>query len=256
MKKLKLRGLLLLHIMLAVFVTGCKDGQGENADAVRPEVSEEVQAEDRGTESAESSKEAAAAEEAVSWLESHGLVITPQGDFTYQTMGVDADDNDTELFEVPSQVKITESTEGVEDGYKQVTAVFTEDMINNIDGGYWNYISAFDRYTGISFEFDTETTYTDFGETAQKDGFVTIGSGKDTYSVAVSQNTVNDYPFIEESVTVTCPESYDGTVFQIGRCDAAQIEKFMEMDMTARLYTIDELPFYGEGYYYFAYGDK
>ena len=186
----------------------------------------------------------------VDWLQEHDIEITPQGDFTYVTTNHNA-----EIFEAVSSAVITETTEGVEEGYKQVICTFVNDFANS-DAGYRFWSSAFDRYTGTSFEFDSETTYTDFGQSSNKAGFVTIVNGDVSYDVSITFETVNEDPQITKTITVTCPVDYDGVVFQIGYSDEALAEANGAIDYTARLYTIDELPAYGDGYYYFSYSNE
>lgn len=245
-------------LFLLMMLIGCGNTSETNKQEAEKKIEKEIAAETQ-TEAEEQQaveSEEIETEDRVSWFDSHGLVITPQGEFSYTTMSVDIDNIDVGTFDVPSEVMITETTVGVEDGYKQVMAIFTEDVSASEESSYWNYVSAFDRYTGTSFEFDTEAIYTDSGDTVQKKGFVTISNGKESYDVSVRYDAVNDYPYIEDSITVICPIDYDGVVFQIGYCDPARLEEFMEIDLAERLYTIDEFPFYGEGYYYFSYSDK
>lgn len=189
------------------------------------------------------------------WFEEHGLVITPQGEFTFTTMTYDGNNNALSPIEAKSRVVVTETTDGVDDGYKKVTASFTTDYsaVYDVGGsGVWYWTSAFDRYTGTSFEFDPTLTVTDPGETNRKEGFATIVNGDDSYNVAIAFETISNYPVIDNNVTVTCPVDYDGVVFQIGYDD----DKLMEedtIDYSARFYTIDELPFFGDQYVYFSY---
>lgn len=231
------------------------------------EESVEETAEETEEEPVEETAEEPEEEPAKDWFEEHELVITPQGDFTFTTMayGLDSNDNkeDVGTYEVIADAVIMETTDGVEDGYKEVTMVCNrdgsgcEDVYRNAGydyGGFWSWSSAFDRYTGTSFEFDSSITYTSAGETSQKEGFVTIVNGDESYDVSISFETVNNWPDITRTITVTCPVDYDGVVFQIGYNDQEKIAE--EIDFTARLYTIDELPHYGDGYYYFSYSDE
>lgn len=251
----KLISLFLSVLVMAVMMIGCgsvADTNMQGTEEEKKQVTETSEKEDQQPAEDSESK----TEDTVSWFESQGLTITPQGEFTYTTMSVDLDDNDSETFDVLTKVVITETTDGVEDGYKKVTAVFTEDVSASPEASYWNYISAFDRYTGTSFEFDTETAYTESEDTIAKEDFVTISNGDKSYDVSIKFEGVNFFPDMEETVTVICPVDYDGTVFQIGYCDSKQIEEQDKIDLSERLYTIDEFPYYGEGYYYFSYNNK
>lgn len=270
--------------MTAVMLSGCSSDtkatladdtvtieEEQPAEEVAEESIEET-AEEVEEEPVEETAEEPEEEPAKDWFEEHELVITPQGDFTFTTMAYVFDSNDNKevvgTFEVIADAEITETTDGVEDGYKEVTMVWNCDMSGCEDvgrnagygveygTGYWSWSSAFDRYTGTSFEFDSSTTYTNVGETSQKEGFVTIVNGDESYDVSISFETVNNAPDITRTITVTCPVDYDGVVFQIGYNDQELHAANQEIDYTARLYTIDELPYYGDGYYYFSYSDE
>lgn len=250
--------LTLSGVFVAMVLIGCGGTSKENTQKSVAAAGAEITAEPE-TEAGDQQTvvdDGSETEDTITWFDSKGLTITPQGEFTYTTMSVDIDDNDVETFEVPSKVVITETTEGVEEGYKKVVAVFNEDVMDCPEYSYWNYISAFDRYTGTSFEFDPETVYTETEDEVLNEGFVTIGKGEESYNISLSIEGVNEFPDMEETITVTCPIDYDGVVFQIGYCDSEMIAAYAEMDMAARLYTIDEFPFYGEGYYYFSYSNK
>lgn len=275
--------ILSVSLMTAVMLSGCSsDTKTTLADdtvtieeeqpaeeVIEESVEETVEPEE---EPVEETAEEPEEEPAKDWFKEHELVITPQGDFAFTTMAYVFDSNDNKedvgTFEVIADAVIMETTDGVEDGYKEVTMVWNCDMSGCEDvgknagygavygTGYRDWFSAFDRYTGTSFEFDSLyiTTYID--ETSQKEGFVTIVNGDESYDVSISFETVNNWPDITDMITVTCPVDYDGVVFQIGYNDLELRAANQEIDYTARLYTIDELPYYGEGYYYFSYSDE
>lgn len=258
MKKKLLAMFLCLGLMMAA-IGGCGNtapgsaasgAAGSGAAGSGAAASEE----DQSAKQTEEPEDLPVEEPAKDWVEEHGLVITPQGDFSFTTMTYDTNDKAVSLIEVKGTAAITETTDGVEDGYKNVSVVFTTDVsgINEVGAyGEWHWLSAFDRYTGTSFEFDAEQTQTEAGETTGVDGFATVVNGEESYNVAISLETVNNYPIITNTLTVTCPVDYDGVVFQIGYNDAELMESDT-IDYAARLYTIDELPYYGDGYYYFS----
>ena len=194
------------------------------------------------------------------WFSEHGLVITPQGDFTYNAMAYDPERNDLELFPIYANAVITETTDGVEEGYKQVRIVFEKDASAIYDveneSGHRVWYSAFDRYTGISFAFDSTGAALAAGDTFYREGFISIPNGDESYDVSISFESENNHPYYTEIVTVTCPVDYDGAVFYIGPSDSKKKEANSRIDYSARLYTIDELPFYGDGYYFFSYSNR
>ena len=216
----------------------------------------EESTEDITKEPVEESVEEPVEEPAKDWFAEHGLVITPQGDFTFTTMGYDDSWNDVDTFEVKADAVITETTDGVEDGYKAVTMVWNIDVSASDEWGFWYWALSFDRYTGTVFAFDSSTQYTDYGETSSREGFVTIVNGEESYDVSVIDEDVNNYPIITKTITVTCPVDYDGVVFYIGYCDSEIDAAYGAIDLTARLYTLDEMPAYGDGYYYFSYSNE
>lgn len=195
-------------------------------------------------------------EPAGDWFDRQGLVITPQGDFTYLTGAQNISGEDVGSFEVKANAVITETTDGVEPGYKKVSIVCANDIGGYVNvpnaTGYYVWRTAFDRYTGIAFEFDSSVSYTDFGQSTQKEGFVTIVNGDDSYDVSIAFEWVNNDPVMTGIATVTCPVDYDGVVFQVGYSDAKLVDANSRIDYRARLYTLDELPFYGDNYYYFS----
>lgn len=261
MKKNLLK-ILLCASMLTVTIVGCGSSTEATIENDTVTLAEEEPAEEPTEEIAEETteepaEESAEAEEpmeepAKDWFGEHGLVITPQGDFTFTTMGCDDSYNDVKPFEVKANAAVSETTDGVEDGYKKVTMVWNIDA-SAVDGtGYNHWESAFDRYTGISFEADSsvmEGTY-------HWEGFFTIVNGDESYDVSIATEVISDYPKSTDTLTVTCPVDYDGVVFQIGYWDQELREANQAIDYTARLYTIDELPAYGNGYHYFSYSDE
>ena len=104
------------------------------------------------TETPEEVKEPEPEPEPSDWLEANGIIISPQGDFQCNMYGYDYDTSEaTGDFLADVNVVISETTDGVDEGFKKVVAVFTEDVSNSA-GTYMAWHSAFDRYTGTSFE--------------------------------------------------------------------------------------------------------
>ena len=274
MKKMVLK-ILLSFCMAVVVMGGCgSDTEATLADGTvtigedqttegTPEKPIEESAENVTEESKEEPIEESAKEPveepAKDWFEEQELVITPQGDFTFTAMAYDDSKNDADTFEVIADAVIIETTDGVEDGYKEIAIVWNMDMSPIVGLGFRGFrfnSLAFDRYTGIAFVFDSSVTTTNLGETSHKEGFVTIVNGDESYDVSVTNESVNNYPYITSTMTVICPVDYDGVVFQIGYDDLELREANQAIDYTARLYTLDELPYFGEGYYYFSYSNK
>lgn len=271
MKK-KLLSILLCCGLAAATLSGCgeEDATIENGTVNiegTPSTEESANNSTEGTtsNSAEETTEETTEEEpeeepARDWFEEHGLVITPQGEFTYNKMARDASGEDLQLFPVKANAVITESTDGVEDGYKIVTVTWVGDIsayneVANADTS-WHWVSAFDRYTGVSFEFDATSSFNSYGESSNKEGFVTIVNGDESYDVSIEFGSANNFPYSTDTIAVTCPVDYDGVVFYIGPSSKKMQEENMMIDYGARLYTIDELPAYGDGYYFFSYSNR
>lgn len=185
------------------------------------------------------------------WSAKQGITVTPQGDCQVEMGGYDAASNElTGDFMADVNVAISESTVDVTDGYKKVSAVFVIDVSNCTGDGILYWCSAFDRYTGTSFEFDSAVNQ-QLNTPATQDGFVTIQNGDETYDISVEFMTEGKGTFFTQKITVTCPADYEGAMFQIGTSSLEQLTKNAEIDYAARLYTIDELPFFGGEYLYF-----
>ncbi len=200
--------------------------------------------------------------EPVAWFDEKGLKITPQGDFTFDTVLMSSDGRvlidintfEKEKIDVPSNVTITETTEGAEEGYKKVTAVFNCDYSAGAGKICYAWSSAFDRYSGVSFEVDPDTTYGN----ATEPGVVQIKYKGEVYDVRMEYDAQQNGNTDTYTVTVICPEDYDGTVFDIGCAYKDLSEMYDKIDLKKKLYTIDELPYYGDhySYYYFSSSDK
>ena len=219
-------------------------GSTEETDAGEEEAETEVP-----TETEEPEPEPA------DWLEEHGIAITPQGDCQVAFSGC-TQDGDERIpagdFLADVNVSISETTEGAEEGFKKVSALFSMDVSSHTGTGFWEWNGAFDRYTGTFFDFvDTTDTSVNVGDHVTHEGFVTIQNGDEYYDVAVSYEVENQNPIIYLTITVTCPIDYDGVVFQIGYDSSELEEQYEQIDFSTRLYTIDELPYYGDGYLYF-----
>lgn len=192
-----------------------------------------------------------------SFFAEQGLSISPQGDFAFMS-GQHDGENDLGEFELTGNVMIYETTCPEREGYKIVTAIFECDM-SGVDEGLSPacWMSAFDRYTGTSFEFDS----TQIQEGESMLGGVQFDYEGKTYDVSMEYG----FEWNEEEQTrlvvidVTCPADYDGTVFQIGYSDLAINEANYAIDYSARLYTVDELPGYGSNghtYLYYSASDS
>ncbi len=168
--------------------------------------------------------------EPVTWFDEQGLTVTPQGEFNFRTQWNHWLDGYPESsrhkagdeVEITANASVTETTEGVESGYKKLVGTFEYDWakffysytpIVSYDPGLGSikpsvWISAFDRYTGTSFE--------------PGDVVIPIEYNGTTYDVKAAFNWDADYDYdigkmlVTGTITITCPADYDGAVFEIG----------------------------------------
>lgn len=190
------------------------------------------------------------------WAAKQGITVTPQGDCQVEMGGYDATSGEiTGDFMADVNVAVSESTVDVPNGFKKVSAVFTIDASNCSGDGILFWCSAFDRFTGTSFEFDSAVNNQLDGEHTAQDGFVTIQGNDETYDVSVEFMTEGEGTLITKTVAVTCPEDYEGVMFQLGKDSLEQMTENVKIDYAARLYTIDELPYFSGEYRYFTLTD-
>lgn len=228
----------------------------DDTDAVT-ENSEVIEDTEATTTTEETTAEPTPTPEPDSWFKDQGLTITPQGDFELVTEFVNGGNLGSKIT-VASNVQIQETTEGVKDGYKVIQAYFTLDFSKYFDMGDFklvvddrpsSWISVFDRYTGITYE----------------PGGVNVPIEYNGQNIEVkcdfewSRNETMDVEYC--LVYVLCPVDYDGAVFYVGHGagGASKIADGKNIDYSAKLYTIDELPFYdsnGFPYTYFSANDK
>ncbi|MCR4740012.1 MAG: hypothetical protein K5886_07115 [Lachnospiraceae bacterium] len=188
------------------------------------------------------------------YFSSAGLKVTPQGDFTFKTMLVSMDE-DTEEISLKANIETRENRDGVKDGFKEVIfeCRFDLDVFDESANPYFWY-TVFDRYTGTWLEFDDSVDTDD-------EGFVHIsggGAGKD-FDVKTEFESDSDDRYGYTTTIVTCPEWYDGTVFQIGYNSVELDKEIADTKSRGRLLRIDEQPCFdtnGHEYLYFTESDK
>ncbi|MBP5654070.1 MAG: hypothetical protein J6X33_01000 [Clostridiales bacterium] len=187
------------------------------------------------------------------WLSLHAIRITSAGEVNYETCETN-EEGDEKVIRIPATVQVTASGSDNEEGIKEVAAEYKCDL-SVLDEGYRinQWMSAFDRYTGTSFEFENKTATAD---EVYSGGTVFEARGE---TIKVNMEYAVNYDKEGKTLTVTikvrCPSDYDGTVFQLGYADNAITEANNELDHESRLYTIDELPGFdtnGHEYLYFS----
>ena len=181
--------------------------------------------------------------ESANWLEEHEIAITPQGDCSVVFYAYDSYVEDyVDDFAADVKGAISETTEGVDEGLKKVSVLYTIDISDSPSNGVTWQTSAFDRNTGTYFRVNNKTKEA-------------IRIGDEYYVVRTELEQVNDDPLYYITQTVICPVDFDGTVFRIGYITPELTDQNAKIDYQARLYTMDELPYWGEKAQYFTLTD-
>lgn len=220
----------------------------EEADvAEEPGAGNETEEADAGQEPEDgATPEDETGQEPVSWLEEHGVTITPQGDSSVRFYSYDSYPEDhVDDFMADVNVAISETTEGAEEGFKKVVVECTYDVSNNPDAcTNWMYsYGIFDRDTGVYFRSEAKT----------KDAVEIEG---EYFDVRTEWNMVEQYPIYHITYTLDCPADYDGAVFLFGYRTPEMREISKQIDFTAGLYTLDELPYDMESLRYWTLTDE
>lgn len=181
------------------------------------------------------------------------LTFSSPGSYTLSFAGYDEDENPIGEFEAKIDVELSETTDGVDAGMKKVVGIFHMDISEN--GGpmfdYW--LSAFDYYTGTSFETASVQNVLSADETLTELGTMEIEINGETVTVSMIIKEENNYPDMVETVEVYCPADYDGTVFEIGQLTPEEYNELIAVDFSTGNYIVDELPNYSEKKLLFRY---
>lgn len=192
-----------------------------------------------------------------SWMEENGFSVVPQGDYILHTSQNDGHE-DTGLADIPIHVEMYESTDGVEPGMKNIVykLVFDTSTKTDWDIEWIDYL--IDRETGKIIYY----SLSEDGESFDPSLPIPIEINGKTYEAYYSVDpTYNYQDHVYTFVgTLTCPESYDGVVFQVGYYDKTLSSQMHEM------YTNETFPrclneFIGfeehkDTYYFFSVTDK
>ena len=191
------------------------------------------------------------------WLSQKGLVITKKSavkSFTTATYYQDLKDETNSYsngeVDIPVKVSIDETKEDCEEGRKKVILTTSLDLsVGGDDQLVW-YISAFDRYSGTEF----------YSPSKKKNSYeLTVTNDKGDYDLeAKISGKIDDKLFIR-TITVDCPQDYDGSVFEIGYGSIEMLNEFKSSEIQERVRRINETPFFptnGHPYYFVSYDDK
>lgn len=250
MKKNLILGLTVLAVVGGV-LTGCGNEKDvTKVDDTQAVVTESTQAalekdlEPAVPETTEEVTEAPTEEVKADFLTENGLTVTPNGSMTIQVAKYGSD----ELTDLAVTTSI-ETVASSEDGYSDTT--FTVVADKNLDNSGVSYnISAFDRYTGTSYESELTTALIGGGSSHNDVCVFDVDGQQYDCSTDVKQNgnTV--------TVTVHHPTSYDGVVFLIGKLTATQNNAYSAVDFSKAFTVMDYKDIFVDGQYFFTATDK
>lgn len=250
MKKNLILGLTVVVIAGCMF-TGCgKNKEVTKVDDTQAVVSESTEsALDKGLEPVtetpiEVETEAPTEEVKADFLAENGLTVTPNGSMTIPVAKYGSDEL-TDLAVNTSVATVASS----EEGYSDTTFTVTADK--NLDNSGVSYnISAFDRYTGTSYESKLTTAL--LGGGASHDNVCVLDVNGTQYDCSMDAkqngNTV--------TLTVHHPSNYDGVVFLLGKLTATQTSAYNAVDFSKTFTVADHADVFIDGQYFFTATDK
>lgn len=234
--KRKVLSLLICGAMMSTILTACggnKTVEKVDDNTVSVVETENVQTtestsveETEATEPTEAETVEETTEEEVvaqDFLSANGLEITPLGNTTVNlAIGAgDAVTDDTE--EVSINTMITSNNLG--NGY--VEEMFLVEFPASTTGNTYS-ISAFDRYTGTSFESKAESLGVNAGS-VNVEGVIVEYDGKQYDCAIKAQSGLDDGNEVIK-VWITHPEEYDGTVFSFGQMTKSQATAYYSIN--------------------------
>lgn len=247
MKKKALTGILVAS-MLGMMLTGCGDNKEvTKTDETQVEITTEKESEATETvveETTEVATEAPVEEVASDFLTENGLTVTPNGSMTATVAQYDSDD----LIDLPITTSV-ETVASSEEGYSDTT--FTVVADKNLDNSGVSYnISAFDRYTGTSYESELTTALIGGGSSHNDVCVFDVDGQQYDCSTDVKQNG--------DTVTVTVhhPTNYDGVVFAFGKMTKTMLSAYNAVDFNSTFTVADYSDVYIDGQYFFTATDK
>lgn len=246
MKKKMLTGILAVS-MLGLVLVGCGDNKEvTKTDESQVEITTEKESETatETEEVTEAATEAPTEEVKADFLTENGLTITPNGSMTIPVAKWDSDEL-TDLAVTTSVTTVASS----EDGYSDT--IFTVTTDKNLDGSGVSYnISAFDRYTGTSYESELTTALIGGGTSHSDVCVFDVDGTQYDCSLNAEQNGTT------ATLTVHHPSNYDGVVFLFGKLTATQKASYNAVDFSKTFTVADYSDVFIDGQYFFTATDK
>lgn len=253
MKKKALTGILVAS-MLGMMLTGCGDNKEvTKTDDTKVEITTEKESEATETvveETTEVATEAPVEEVASDFLTESGLTITPNGSMTIPLAVMNTDD----MIDVPITTSV-ETVASSEEGYSDTTLKVDIDAKAAAGQYYTCNVSAFDRYTGTSYESKPTSLGTNNG--SMHENVVVVDVDGTQYDCALTADMNMDSNYVQHvTVTVHHPSDYNGVVFIFGGQTATQNTAYNAID-TSKTFTIaDYSDVFIDGQYFFTATDK
>lgn len=253
MKKKALTGILVAS-MLGMMLTGCGDNKEvTKTDDTKVEITTEKESEATETvveETTEVTTEAPVEEVASDFLTENGLTITPNGSMTIPLAVMNTDD----MIDVPITTAV-ETVASSEDGYSDTTLKVDIDAKAAAGQYYTCNFSAFDRYTGTSYESKPTSLGTNNG--SMHENVVVVDVDGTQYDCALTADTNMDSDYVQHvTVTVHHPSNYDGVVFAFGKMTKTMLSAYNAVDFNSTFTVADYSDVYIDGQYFFTATDK
>lgn len=253
MKKKALTGILVAS-MLGMMLTGCGDNKEvTKTDETQVEITTEKESEATETvveETTEVATEAPVEEVASDFLTENGLTVTPNGSMTIPLAVMNTDD----MIDVPITTAV-ETVASSEDGYSDTTLKVDIDAKAAAGQYYTCNVSAFDRYTGTSYESKPTSLGTNNG--SMHENVVVVDVDGTQYDCALTADMNMDSDYIQHvTVTVHHPSNYDGVVFVFGGQTATQGTAYNAIDTSKTFTVADYSDVFIDGQYFFTATDK
>ena len=251
MKKKALTGILVAS-MLGMMLTGCGDNKEvTKTDDTKVEITTEKESEPTETvveETTEVATEAPVEEVASDFLTENGLTVTPNGSMTIPLAVMNTDD----MIDVPITTSV-ETVASSEEGYSDTTLKVDIDAKAAAGQYYTCNVSAFDRYTGTSYESKPTSLGTNNGSMHENVVVVDVDGTK--YDCALTADMNMDSNYVQHvTVTVHHPSDYNGVVFIFGGQTANTAYNAID---TSKTFTIaDYSNVFIDGQYFFTATDK
>ena len=250
MKKKMLTGILAVS-MLGLVLVGCGDNKEvTKTDESQVEITTEKESE-TATETetpTEVETEAPTEEVKADFLAENGLTVTPNDSMTATVAQYDSDD----LIDLPITTSV-ETVASSEEGYSDTTFTVTAD-ISNVASTGWSYnVTAFDRYTGTSYEGKKDSLVN--GGTTHND-VVVIDVDGTQYDCSLDASQSDNGNTSTITCTVHHPTAYDGVVFAFGKMTKTMLSAYNAVDFNSTFTVADYSDVFIDGQYFFTATDK